>query len=90
MVSDALEFFSNGCEKKKPGPRPKFGRAMTPAERMARVRSSRKTAGMQQIWISKKTVEIVKRLRIIRDNRETVDAELVNELLREVIEFDVK
>lgn len=85
-----LDIFEGVVKGETRGRKPKYGRPMTAAQRMAVSRARRKEQGMQQVWLSRELVGIVKLLQKQEGEGEPVSDDLVSRLLDEVRQLDVK
>lgn len=85
-----LDIFEGAVKKETRGRKPKYGRAMTAAERMAVSRARRREQGMRQVWLSRELVGIVKLLHEKEVTGEDVSGDLVSLILDELRKIDVK
>lgn len=87
-----LEIFETVAEKPKAkrGPKPKYGRPMTAAERMRASRARRRDKGMQQVWLSGGLVNLITTLQTRRARGETLDEREQGWLLAELAKLELK
>lgn len=87
-----LDIFATVTEKPKAkrGPKPKYGRPMTAAERMRASRARRRDQGMQQVWLSDRLVNLVRTLQIRQENGDTLDDRERGLLFAELAKLELK
>lgn len=86
-----LSIFETVAEKQKGkrGPKPKFGKPMTAAERMQRSRAKRQAAGMKQVWLTREQQAYLQQLQDFKAAGEPFDDSWANAFFVAMAEIEL-